>query len=161
VAFVCGVGCAGVRRIGEGSLVAHSEFGPTLKDVVAFGPEPAAAVAASHFLTTRIASGTSRMMIKTTAAICRSGHAVSVRSEGALKGGHKDRTLRVVVARADAAESLCKADFGSLVMWKRITASARWAGALGMTPDTEVQAVTGRAWALANGRSASGCGTLE
>ncbi|NYG07766.1 hypothetical protein BJ986_002253 [Phycicoccus badiiscoriae] len=61
-----------------------------------------------------------------------------------------DETLRVVATRAAAAQSLCKADIGSLVMWKRITASARWAGTLGMTPDAEVQAVTGNAWALAN-----------
>lgn len=65
-------------------------------------------------------------------------------------GGVYDETLRVVTTRAAAAQSLCKADIGSLVMWKRITASTRWAGALGMTPDTEVQAVTGKAWLLVN-----------
>jgi len=62
--------------------------------------------------------------------------------------GVYDETLRVVTTRAAAAQSLCKADIGSLVMWKRITASARWAGALGMTPDTEVRAITRKAWRL-------------
>ena len=64
--------------------------------------------------------------------------------------GIYDETLRVVTTRTAATQSLCKADIGSLVMWKRITASARWAGALGMTRDADVQAVTATAWALAN-----------
>lgn len=61
-----------------------------------------------------------------------------------------DETLRAVVKRAAAAQSLCKADIGSLVLWKRITASTPWAGALGMKPDSEVQRITGAAWHLAN-----------
>src|SRR5690349_11711260 len=67
-----------------------------------------------------------------------------------------DETLRVVATRAAAAQSLSKADIGSLVMWKRITASAAWTGKLGMTPDTQVQAVTGKAWLLANDERLAG-----
>lgn len=64
--------------------------------------------------------------------------------------GLYDETLDVVVQRVNQAGYLTKADIGSLVLWKRISAQARWATDLGMTPDTEVRATTGKAYELAN-----------
>lgn len=66
-----------------------------------------------------------------------------------------DETLRIVVNRAASEESLCKADIGSLVLWKRITAQARWSTDLGMCPDAKVRGATGDAWRLANNQSLS------
>jgi hypothetical protein len=59
-----------------------------------------------------------------------------------------DEVLRTVSERAAEAKSLGKADIGSLVLWKRITAQAKWATKLGMTPDCDVRAATGEAWRI-------------
>lgn len=64
--------------------------------------------------------------------------------------GTYDELLRTVTDRATAARSLGKADIGSLVMWKRITAQTSWAADLGMTPDAQVREATRKAWAAAN-----------
>ena len=66
-----------------------------------------------------------------------------------------DETLDVVVERVAEAGCLTKADIGSLVLWKRISAQTTWAGTLGATPDSEVRAVTARAYALANASNLS------
>jgi hypothetical protein len=47
--------------------------------------------------------------------------------------------LSVVVDRVRAAGHLTKADIGSLVLWKRVSAQTRWAKYLGNTPDSEVR----------------------
>ena len=64
-----------------------------------------------------------------------------------------DETLSVVVERVRAAGHLTKADIGSLVLWKRISAQTTWAKHLGNTPDSDVQKATGSAFDLANDRS--------
>lgn len=65
-------------------------------------------------------------------------------------GGVYDETLDVVVERVQRAGYLTKADIGSLVLWKRISAQTRWARALGNTPDSGVRAKTAKAYELAN-----------
>lgn len=64
-----------------------------------------------------------------------------------------DEVLCEVAARADRAHCLSKADFGALVVWKRLRADTRWAKALMETPDSRVQEVTHEAWVLANDES--------
>jgi hypothetical protein len=64
-----------------------------------------------------------------------------------------DETLSVVVDRVLAAGHLTKADIGSLVLWKRISAQTRCPKDLGNTPDSEVRKATGSAFELANDRS--------
>jgi hypothetical protein len=64
-----------------------------------------------------------------------------------------DETLSVVVDRVRAAGHLTKADIGSLVLWKRISAQTRWAKKLGNTPDSDVRKATGSAFDVANDRS--------
>lgn len=66
-----------------------------------------------------------------------------------------DEVLRTVIGRAGAERSLCKADIGSLVLWKRITAQARWSTELGLRSDAEVRRRTGETWRLANDTSLS------
>jgi hypothetical protein len=61
-----------------------------------------------------------------------------------------DEVLRAVSRRAAEEESLGKADIGSLVLWKRITAQAPWARDLGKTPDETVRMATHKAWKAAN-----------
>lgn len=64
--------------------------------------------------------------------------------------GVYDETLDVVVERVRRAGYLTKADIGSLVLWKRISAQTRWARELGKTPDSEVRAATAKACEFAN-----------
>lgn len=64
--------------------------------------------------------------------------------------GVYDEVLHEVSHRASAKGSLGKADIGALVMWKRITAQARWTTKLLLTPDREVRAITEQAYAKAN-----------
>lgn len=64
--------------------------------------------------------------------------------------GLYDETLEVVVERVRQASYLTKADIGSLVLWKRISAQTRWARNLGNTPDSKVREVTAKACELAN-----------
>lgn len=45
-------------------------------------------------------------------------------------------------ARIEAAGSVDKADIGALVLWKRISARTKWAGALMALPDQNVRDVT-------------------
>lgn len=61
-----------------------------------------------------------------------------------------DETLREVAARAAERQYLSKADIGSLVLWKRITAQAAWATRLQVMRDHEVARVTGDAYAYAH-----------
>lgn len=61
-----------------------------------------------------------------------------------------DETLELVSARAAAVGSLSKADIGSLVLWKRISAQTKWAAQLQKTPDATVRTATGQAFRLAN-----------
>lgn len=65
-------------------------------------------------------------------------------------GDTYDETLETVVERAAAQKSLTKADIGSLVLWKRISAQTKWAKRLGMFPDATVRDATGQAWLHAN-----------
>ncbi|YAL83407.1 hypothetical protein ACMYYO_00990 [Dermacoccaceae bacterium W4C1] len=66
-----------------------------------------------------------------------------------------DETLNVVSKRAASAKSLAKADIGSLVLWKRISAQTKWAAKLQMVPDATVRGVTADAFRLANDESAT------
>lgn len=66
-----------------------------------------------------------------------------------------DEVLREVAARAEHAHCLSKADFGALVVWKRLRADTRWAKSLMETPDSRVRQVTHDAWVLANDESLS------
>lgn len=58
-----------------------------------------------------------------------------------------DETLREVASRAAERQYLSKADIGSLVLWKRITAQSTWATRLQVMPDREVARITGDAYA--------------
>lgn len=69
--------------------------------------------------------------------------------------GVYDETLNVVVERVRDVGYLTKADIGSLVLWKRISAQTRWASKLGLTADTCVREITSRAYELANDQSRS------
>lgn len=69
---------------------------------------------------------------------------------GGVRAGVYDEVLREVAGRARADGSLGKADIGALVLWKRITAQARWATELLLLPDDVVRRVTGAAYVLAN-----------
>ena len=66
-----------------------------------------------------------------------------------------DEVLYEVAARAERAHCLSKADFGALVVWKRLRADTRWAKSLMETPDVRVREVTHDAWALANDETLS------
>lgn len=61
-----------------------------------------------------------------------------------------DEVLREVSARVADRGSIGKSDIGALVVWKRSTATAPWSRNLMNTPDSEVRAITARAYALAN-----------
>jgi hypothetical protein len=61
-----------------------------------------------------------------------------------------DEVLDEISARAASAGSMDKADIGALVLWKRITAQARWSRELMLTPDAFVRDVTRTAYQLAN-----------
>jgi hypothetical protein len=80
-----------------------------------------------------------------------------VRALDAQRGGDPDgvydEVLRDVSARAAGTGSLGKADIGALVLWKRITAQAKWANTLMLTPETKVRAVSGAAYKAANDTS--------
>lgn len=51
------------------------------------------------------------------------------------RNGVSDEALHTVSARAAAAKEIGKADIGALVLWKRVTANARWANQLMLTSD--------------------------
>ncbi|MDO9381136.1 MAG: hypothetical protein Q7T56_20005 [Nocardioidaceae bacterium] len=68
---------------------------------------------------------------------------------------HYDEVFHTVVARAEQDESIGKAEIGALVPWKRLNASTKWALALMQTPDGEVRAATGAAYAAARNRGKS------
>lgn len=61
-----------------------------------------------------------------------------------------DETLREVASRVAQRECLSKADIGSLVLWKRITAQATWATRLQLIPDADVRTLTHTAYLHAN-----------
>jgi hypothetical protein len=61
-----------------------------------------------------------------------------------------DETLHEVAARVAQRECLSKADIGSLVLWKRITAQATWATRLQLISDVDVRRVTHTAYLHAN-----------
>ena len=69
---------------------------------------------------------------------------------GGEVGSCYDEVLRTVSARASKAKSIDKADVGALVLWKRITAQAKWSRTLMWTPDALVRSATGAAYRLAN-----------
>lgn len=69
---------------------------------------------------------------------------------GGDRHGVYDETLRQVSARARSEGSLGKVEIGALVLWKRITAQARWATDLLLLPDDVVRVATGEAYSLAN-----------
>ncbi|MFB7345537.1 hypothetical protein ACFCZ6_36410 [Streptomyces hydrogenans] len=58
-----------------------------------------------------------------------------------------DEVLWEISQRAEVSGSLGKVDIGALLVWKRLSARTRWAAALMALPDTQVRAVTGKAWA--------------
>jgi len=60
-----------------------------------------------------------------------------------------DEVLEDVIRAVETTGSVGKADIGALVLWKRISASTRWASALLAKPDTEVRRVTTEVVALA------------
>ena len=66
-----------------------------------------------------------------------------------------DEVLREVSSRVGDHGSIGKADIGALVVWKRSTATASWSKKLMNMPDSEVRAVTAKAFALANDQSRS------
>lgn len=61
-----------------------------------------------------------------------------------------DEVLREVIDRVRGERSLGKLDIAGLTVWKRISASTRWADHLMSTPDAEVRTRTADAFALAN-----------
>lgn len=66
-----------------------------------------------------------------------------------------DEVLRDVSARVADQGSIGKADIGAMVVWKRSTATAPWSRRLMNTQDSEVRAVTARAYEIANDTSKS------
>lgn len=58
---------------------------------------------------------------------------------------HYDDLLTEVSNRVKTAGSVGKADIGALVLWKRISASTKWASELMALPDDHVREVTARA----------------
>lgn len=66
-----------------------------------------------------------------------------------------DEVLREVSARVADQGSIGKADIGALVVWKRSNATSPWSRNLMNTPESEVRAVTGRAYTLVNDPSKS------
>ncbi|HWC23837.1 MAG TPA: hypothetical protein VG502_16195 [Flexivirga sp.] len=66
-----------------------------------------------------------------------------------------DDALQVIFDRATSQRCLGKADIGSVVLWKRLNASSRWAKALMVTPDEDVRAATGTALACVTDTSCS------
>lgn len=72
---------------------------------------------------------------------------------GGVRDGVYDEVLREVSSRAATEGSLGKADIGALVLWKRITAQAKWATDLMLTADADVRAATGAAHRYANDAS--------
>ncbi|MGW3683347.1 hypothetical protein [Streptomyces prasinus] len=68
---------------------------------------------------------------------------------------HYDEVLHHVARRAQAEGSLGKADIGALLLWKRLRADTRWAGALMAVADAEVRRVTTAAVAAVRDTSLS------
>ncbi|WP_055691547.1 hypothetical protein [Streptomyces prasinus] len=68
---------------------------------------------------------------------------------------HYDEVLHHVAHRAQAEGSLGKADIGALLLWKRLRADTRWAGALMAVADAEVRRVTAAAVAAVRDTSLS------
>lgn len=68
---------------------------------------------------------------------------------------HYDDLLTEISSRIEAAGSVGKADIGALVLWKRISASTRWASELMALPDDHVREVTARAVRCAQDQSLS------
>lgn len=58
---------------------------------------------------------------------------------------HYDDVLTELSQKIDTNRSVGKADIGALVLWKRISASTRWASKLMALPESEVREITGRA----------------
>lgn len=67
----------------------------------------------------------------------------------AAVSAHYDEVLHEVAGRAEDTGSLGKSDIAALVVWKRLSARARWVGGLMAMPDAAVRAVTERAVAAA------------
>lgn len=62
---------------------------------------------------------------------------------------HYDEVLEAVIQSVESSGSVGKADIGALVLWKRISASTRWASALLAEPDAEIRRTTTEVVALA------------
>lgn len=62
---------------------------------------------------------------------------------------HYDEVLNEVIRSVESSGSVGKADIGALALWKRISASTRWASALLAEPDAEVRRTTTEVVALA------------
>lgn len=61
---------------------------------------------------------------------------------------HYDEILHEVTDRVAASGSIGKVDIGALVLWKRMSASTRWASGLNVLPEVDVRKVTGVAVGL-------------